>query len=164
MIKNLLPAVRRKNDKALREAGERPFLPIQREMNRLFGDFFGDFGLEPFGRVRESGFEPSIDVWEDDEKIHVKAELPGLGEKDIAVTLTPGVLSIRGEKKEEKEEKDDDYWYKETSYGSFQRSIALPEGINQEKVEAKFKNGVLNIEIPWLEDARAGKKITVKTS
>ena len=164
MIKNLLPAVRRKNDKALSRAEEHPFLPIQREMNRLFGDFLRDFGLDPFGRVREFGFEPSVDVWEDDKNIHIKAELPGLDEKDIDVTLTPDALSIRGEKKEEKEEKENGYWHKETSYGSFQRSIALPEGINQEKVEAQFKNGVLNIEIPWLEGARAGKKITVKTS
>ena len=164
MIKNLLPAVWRKNDKALCQAEERPFLPIQREMNRIFGDFYRDFGLEPFGRVRDFGFEPSIDVWEDDKKIHVKAELPGLEEKDIDVTLTPDALTIRGEKKEEKEEKDNGSWYKETSYGSFQRSVTLPEGIDQEKVEAQFKNGVLNIEIPWLEGARVGKKITVKTS
>ncbi|HRV45498.1 MAG TPA: Hsp20/alpha crystallin family protein [Smithellaceae bacterium] len=164
MIKNLLPAVRRKNDKALRQAGEHPFLPIQREMNRLFDDFFRDFNLKPLGKVWTSGFEPSMDVWENDKKIHIKAELPGLDEKDIDVTLTPDALTIRGEKKEEKEDKGNDYWYKETSYGSFQRSIALPEGIHQEKVEAKFKNGVLHIEIPWLEGARPGKKITVKTS
>jgi len=164
MIKSLLPAVRRKNDKALRHAGEHPFLPIQREMNRLFDDFFRDFNLEPFGRAKNFGFEPSVDVWEDGKKIHVKAELPGLEEKDIDVTITPDSLTIRGEKQEEKEEKDNDFWCKETSYGSFERSIALPEGINQEKVEAQFKNGVLNIEIPWLEGARTGKKIIVKTS
>lgn len=164
MIQNLLPTVRRKNDAARRQAQEYPFWPIQREVNRLFNDFFRDFGLEPFESVREYGFEPNIDVWEDDKKIYIKAELPGLDEKDIDVTITPEALTIRGEKKEDKEEKGNDYLYKETLCGFFQRSIALPEGINQEKVEARFKNGVLDVEIPWLEGSRTGKKIAIKAS
>ncbi len=114
--------------------------------------------------MHEFGFEPNLDVLEDDKKIYIKAELPGLDEKDIDVTVTPEVLTIRGKKKEDKEKKNNDYLYKETHCGFFQRSIALPEGINQEKVEAKFKNGVLGIEIPWLEGSMARKKITIKTS
>jgi HSP20 family protein len=164
MVKNLLPSVWRKNDNILRRAQESPFLSLQREMNKLFSNFFEDFSPAAFGRFPDFGFEPSIDVWEDEKKINVRAELPGLDDKDIEVNLTPDMLIIRGEKKEQKEDQDDGYWYKEASYGSFQRSIPLPEGIDQQKVEAQFKNGVLNITLPRLEGSRTGKKITIKTS
>ncbi|HPD56711.1 MAG TPA: Hsp20/alpha crystallin family protein [Smithellaceae bacterium] len=164
MFKNLLPSVRRKNGKALRQAQETPFLPLQREMNKIFDDFFNDFGLSPFSGFRTLGFEPNIDVCEDDKELKVKAELPGLEEKDIEVDLTPDALTIRGEKKDDREEKSDGYWYKESRYGSFHRVVPLPEGIDQQKAEAQFKNGVLTVTLPWMEGSKVGKKIAIKTA
>jgi HSP20 family protein len=164
MLKNLLPSVWRKNGKDLRQAQENPFLPLQREMNRIFNDFFGDFGLSPLSGFRTMGFEPDIDVWEDEKQLNVKAELPGMEEKDIEVNLTADALTIRGEKKDDREEKGDGYWYHESRYGSFHRVVPLPESIDQQKVEAQFKNGVLSIALPWKEGAKTGKKIAIKTA
>jgi HSP20 family protein len=166
MIKNLLPAVRRRSDSPLRRAEEHPFFSLQREMNRMFDDIFRGFDLTPFGGGRSfEAFSPSVDVREGEKEVTVKAELPGLNEKDIDVTLTGEALTIRGEKKEEQEKEDEGkgYWRREASYGSFLRMIPLPEGLNTEKVDARFKNGVLTITLPRLKGAKAkGKKVAVK--
>ena len=98
---------------------------------------------------------PSLDVYEEKDSVVVKAELPGMDEKDIEVNLTDNDLTIRGEKKDEKEEKGKDYWHRETSYGAFRRVIPLPEGLNREKVDARFKNGVLTITLTKLDGAKA---------
>jgi HSP20 family protein len=134
-------------------------------MNRMFDNFFRGFELSPFEDERSFGsFSPSVDVREGEKEVTVRAELPGMNEKDIEVSLTDDALTIRGEKKDEKEEKGKDYWHRETSYGSFRRVIPLPEGLNQEKVDARFKNGILTVTLARLEEAKAkGKKITVKT-
>lgn len=164
MMKNWLPSVWRKNDKAQIQSEGHPFLPLQREMNRMFDDFFRGFDIEPFGRFGNWSFEPSIDVWEDDKNINVKAELPGMDEKDIELNLTDNMLSIRGEKKDEKEDKKDGYFYRESRYGSFSRVVPLPEGIDAQKVEAKFNKGVLTVTVPKPEGAASGKKIPIKTA
>ena len=165
MIKNLLPTVWRRSESPLRRADENPFFALHREMNRMFDSFFRGFELSPFEDNRRFGsFSPSVDVREDEKEVTVRAELPGMDEKDIEVNLTDDALTIRGEKKDEKEEKGKDYWHCETSYGSFSRVIPLPEGLNQEKVDARFKNGILTVTLARLEEAKAkGKKITVKT-
>ena len=94
----------------------------------------------------------------------MKAELPGLEEKDVEVLLDNETLTIKGEKKEEKEDKGKGYYHVECSYGSFHRVIPLPAGIDQKKVQAQFKNGVLNITLPKAEEAKAkGKKIPIKS-
>lgn len=164
MIKNLLPTVWRRSDSPLRRAEGHPFLTLQREMNQMFDDVFRGFDLTPFGERRSFGdFSPSVDVQEDEKEVSIKAELPGLEEKDIEVTLTDDALTIRGEKKEEKEDKGKDYFHRETRYGSFIRVIPLPGGLNTEKVDARFKNGVLTITLPRLQDAKTkGKKVAVK--
>ncbi len=91
----------------------------------------------------------------------MKAELPGMEEKDIEVNLADNGLTIKGEKKAEKEEQGKDNWYRETSYGAFHRFIPLPEGLDKEKVDAHFKNGVLTVTLRRLEEAK-GKKIAIK--
>lgn len=164
MIKNLLPTVRLRGDSPLRRAEEHPFFTLQREMNQMFDDLFHGFDLTSSGGGRSYGaFSPSVDVREDEKEVTVKAELPGMNEKDIEVSLTENGLTIQGEKKAEKEEKGKDYWHRETSYGAFHRVIPLPQGLNTDKVDARFKNGVLTVTLPRKEEAKAkGKKIDVK--
>ena len=164
MIKNLLPTVWRRSETPLRRAEEHPFLALHREMDRLFDDFFRGFDQSPFDGGRSWGaFSPSVDVREDEKELVVKAELPGMEEKDVEVSLTDRGLTIKGEKRAEKEEKGKDNWYREASYGSFHRTIPLPEGLNMEKVNARFKNGVLTVTLARLEEAKAKeKKIAIK--
>lgn len=166
VIRNLVPWSFGKKSLPVRREEEHPFYSLQREMNRLFDDFLSDFSLMPFGEGegRFKTFTPCIDVTEDDEAIHVKAEVPGMTEKDIDVSLTSDFLTIKGEKSEETEDKKRDYYRKERSYGSFQRVVPLPEEIDTEKAEASFKNGVLNITLPKIPGASPkGKKIPVKS-
>ncbi|HMK44912.1 MAG TPA: Hsp20/alpha crystallin family protein [Dissulfurispiraceae bacterium] len=132
------------------------------EMNRLFDNFFRGFDIEPFGG-RIAGFSPKIDVVETDAEIKVAAELPGMEEKDIDVSLTKDALSIRGEKKVEKEDKGKDFYRMERSYGSFSRTIPLPVEVDADKVLADFKKGVLTVTLPKSAKAiKASKKIAVK--
>jgi len=135
---------------------------FQKEMNQLFGRFFGDF---PLGSWGEETFHPKVNVVETEQNIQVSAELPGMSEKDIDITLSENSLSIKGEKKQESEEKDKTFHRVERSYGFFQRSIPLPGQVAIDKVEANFKAGVLNITLPKLEPDKAKtKKIEIKTS
>jgi HSP20 family protein len=134
-----------------------PMHSFQREMNRLFHDFFE---VAPFGG-KDSGVFPEIDVKETDRDIRVSVELPGLEEKDVEVLLSADSLTIKGEKKEEKAES---YYRSERRYGSFSRVIPLASDIEPDKAEAKFKKGVLHITIPKTEKARADvKKIPIKS-
>ena len=164
-IKNLVPSIWRRGGIPLRRE-ESPFYAFQREMNRLFDDFFQGFDIAPFGALLEErfgGFSPSIDLKEDDKEVSIKAELPGIDEKDIEVLLSDDALTIKGEKKEEKEERGKDYYHMERTYGSFNRVVPLPLGVDTTNVEAHFKNGVLSIKLPKTEEAKAkGKKIPIK--
>lgn len=136
-----------------------PILSLQKEMDRLFRDFFE---VEPFGQRVFSTF-PEIDVKETEKEMKVHAELPGMEEKDVEVLLDSDSLTIRGEKKHEEEEKGESYYRSERRYGSFCRVIPLTSEVESDKVEAKFKNGVLTVTIPKTEKARADvKKITIK--
>jgi HSP20 family protein len=99
---------------------------------------------------------------ETDGNVMVKAELPGMDPKDIDVEVTGDMLTLRGEKKTEEEKKDERYYCRERHYGSFQRSFRLPAGVQSDKVDAQFKNGVLTINIPKSEESKQ-KKIEIKT-
>jgi HSP20 family protein len=128
-------------------------------MDRLFQDFFE---VEPFGQRVFSTF-PEIDVKETEKELKVSAELPGLEEKDVEVLLDADSLTIRGEKRHEEEEKGESYYRSERRYGSFSRVIPLTAEVESDKVEARFKNGVLTVTIPKTEKARADlKKIPIK--
>jgi len=149
----------------------RPFTSFRQEMDRLFEDFDRDWGwprstfsIEPFWR-REAAWAaaPAVDVAESDKAYELTAELPGLSEKDLDLKLANGVLTIKGEKQEEKEEKKRDYYISERRYGAFERSFRLPEGIDTDKIEASFKNGVLKVTLPKTPEAqKTVKKIDVK--
>ena len=97
--------------------------------------------------------------------LELTADLPGINEKNIEVKLTQGGLTIKGEKQEEKEEKKKDYYLRERHVGSFERRFALPEGVDTDKIEASFKNGVLAVRLPKKPEAvKPEKKIEVKTT
>jgi HSP20 family protein len=134
------------------------FEKMRREMDRLWDSFFEG---KP-RRAREEGeWFPSLDVSETKGDLVVKAELPGIDPKDIDISLNEGVLTIKGEKRQEKEEKEEGYHLIERSYGSFTRSIRLPREIQNEKINASYKNGVLKITLPKSEEAKK-KEIKIK--
>jgi len=159
-IKDIIPFGKR-NVPVRREEYE-PFSFFRHEMNRLFDDFYRGFDLEPFER-RLGTFTPNVDVSENDKQIKVTAELPGMDEKDIDVSLNKDSLTIKGEKKEEKEEKKKDYYRMERSYGSFSRTIPLPVEVDTDKVKAEFRKGVLTVTMPKTAKAiEETKKIPIK--
>jgi HSP20 family protein len=129
-------------------------------MDRLWDDYFGPGrrGLQPL----EAEFAPAIDVKETAEQVVVKAEVPGIDAKDISISVTGDVLTIKGEKKSEREEKDENYHLLERSYGSFCRSLPLPAAADLEKIEAKYDKGVLTVTCPKKEEVKP-KAIEIKT-
>lgn len=145
-----------------------PLTSLQRRMNRMFDDFFGDFGdfpLSPFGALSRGtqGFVPRLDVEETDKAITISAELAGMDEKDVEITVHDDVLTIKGEKKTEHEEKEAQRYLTERSYGSFSRTVSLPAEVDQEKIDASFKKGVLKVQLPKVpaKEVKA-KKIEIK--
>ena len=161
-LQNLVPWKRGEKKVPVKQESSHPVVRFQREMDKLFDNFFNGFDLAPWGQSW-GAFHPNVDISEDNKKIMVAAELPGLDENDIQVSLAHNVLTIKGEKKEEKEDKGKNYYHMERSYGSFQRSIPLPCEVETDKVEATFKKGVLNISLPKTAEAqKQRKKITVK--
>lgn len=152
-----------RKDVPVRREEEHPFALLQRDINALFDNFFKGFGLETF-ESRAGIISPRIDIIEGDREIKVSAELPGVDEKDIEVSLTKDTLTIKGEKKESREDKGKDYYRMERSYGSFTRTIPLPTEIDTEKVDAAFKKGILTITLPKTAKAvKETKKIAVKS-
>jgi len=165
-IKNLVPSIWNRGAVRGRRGEENLLFPLQREMNRMFDDFFHGWDEAPFevAAGKQGFFQPSIDVKESDEEITIKAELPGMEENDIEVLLSDDTLTIKGEKKDEKEEQGKTYYYMERSYGSFHRVIPLPHDVEQKKVDAQYKKGVLSITLQKTEKAKAaGKKIPIKS-
>lgn len=161
-IKDLVPRIGRGREQVpVRRMEADPFRGFQREMNRLFDDFFNDFPLtlRPGERgLAAAGFSPRVDVSETDKEVKVTAELPGMDEKDITVEMDDAAITIRGEKKEEKEEKGKNWYTREQSYGSFHRIVPLPASVEGEKANAKFKKGILTITVPKREDEQAKRK------
>ena len=139
-----------------------PFSALKAEVDSLFDSFIG--GLPAFsGMFGSSGgrgfaLTPHMDVTETDNEIVVEAELPGIDEKEVSLSLQDGVLTIRGEKKHERDEEKENYRMMERRYGSFQRSFAVPDGVDTDKIEAHFKNGVLTITLPKTVQAQKNEK------
>ncbi len=136
----------------------RDFERMRSEMDRLWNSFFERGPLRG-----EEGAEwlPSLDVAETKNEIVVKAEVPGLEPKDIDISLSEGLLTIKGEKKQEREEKEENYHLVERSYGSFTRSIRLPKEVQSDKINASYKNGVLKVVLPKSEEAKK-KEVKIK--
>jgi len=157
-IRDLVPWNRGRDLTVRRGEEPNPFLSLHREMNRLFDEAFRGFDLAPFGTDRffdrTMGW-PNIEVSETDNNVKVTAELPGLEEKDVQVELANGVLAIKGEKKTETE--DNDRLFSERYYGRFERRIPV-EDVDEEKVSASFKNGVLTVTMAKAPQAQSKVK------
>ena len=145
--------------------GDQPLQTLQSELNRVFESLLRTVpgagaaaALTPF-----TGEGPRIDVAETESEIVVAADLPGLDEKDVEVSLAGDLLTIKGERKTESEKRLLSYRINERTFGSFSRSIALPSGIDADAVHASFKNGVLTITIPKTQEAaREATRVAVK--
>ena len=136
----------------------RELTALQTEVNRLFSRAGGG------GEVAErQSWTPSIDVIETDDGIKLKAELAGMDPEDISIEVQDNVLTVSGERRFEEEVKEDKYYRIERRYGSFSRSLALPQTVDETRIEAKYENGVLEVSVPKAEIARP-KKITVSVS
>ena len=137
-----------------------PFMSLQREIDRLFEDF--SRGFPTIAGNGATALMPSMDVTETDKEIEITAELPGLEEKDVQINVADNILTIRGEKKAEKEQKDKNYRLVERSYGSFERTLELPEGVNADAIKANISKGLLKVTVPKPAPTQA-KKIEVKS-
>jgi HSP20 family protein len=166
-VRDLIPWGRTRTSVPSLMPGEEvsPFMTLHREMNRLFDDMLSRFDPGMPSLVgRTPGWAgagwPSVEVNATDNEVRVSAELPGMDEKDIEVLVDNDVLTIRGEKKSETEDKD--RRFSERYYGRFERSLALPFEVDEEKAEASFKNGVLTVTIPKSATAKdTAKRIAV---
>jgi len=151
-----------------------PITSLRERVDHLFDEFQGGW---PFGKMQHRAAHsigvpfdwvfqsPAVDFVDREKDIQLKAELPGMDEKDIEVQLTDRMLSISGEKKEEREEGEEEgnYYLSERRYGSFKRSLSIPEGVDPDKVEASFNKGVLTVTLPKTPEAqKKAKKIEVK--
>jgi HSP20 family protein len=158
-----------------RTLGPDPWQSLRTEMDRVFDRFATGFGLPSLRRMfdlepwrQESAFSftaPAVDVTEDEKAYKITAELPGLGEKDIDVSIAGDLLVLKGEKRQEREEKEKNRYVSERSYGVFQRQFVLPDSVERNKIGAEFSKGVLTLTLPKSVDAqKEQKKIEVKAS
>ncbi|MBX6376693.1 MAG: Hsp20/alpha crystallin family protein [Acetobacteraceae bacterium] len=156
-----------------------PLSALRDEMDRLFDSFVRGFSLGPGRALRRAGVElpqpfwrletgfgvttPAVDLVENEKEYRITAELPGMDARDVELMVSDDMLTIRGEKKEEKEEKAENYYLSERRFGSFQRSFQLPQGVDRDKIDAKFEKGVLTITLPKTAEAAARqRKIEIK--
>lgn len=133
--------------------GRDPFANFRHEMDRLFDDFFAPAETRSFGATA-AALQPSIDVEETEQAYVVTAELPGIAEKDIELSLADNALTLSGEKRSEHEEKDGGRRYTERSFGRFSRTIPFPAEVDADKVQAACRNGVLTVTLPKNAKAR----------
>jgi HSP20 family protein len=144
-----------------------PFLSLHREMNRLFDDVFRGTALPASAGSQGQGdvgafVNASMNVSETDKEIRISAELPGVTEQDINVSLDDDVLTIRGEKKFERKDDKENFHFVERSYGTFQRSLRLPYAVESEQIQASFENGVLTVTVPKTERQERSRRIQVQ--
>ena len=156
-LRSLMPIGRDRNV----ARSDNPFMSLQREIDQLFDDFTR--GFPTFSTGSNAKLLPSVDVNETDKQIEITAELPGLEEKDVQINVADNLLTIRGEKKAEKEEKDKNYRLVERSYGSFERTLELPDGVDPDAIKASIAKGVLTVTVPKPAPAQS-KKIEVKAA
>lgn len=158
-------------------AAWQPIDTLRGEIDRIFEDFSRGFWPAGFGRrffdlepaLRREAMPgymaPAVDVAEHDKEYLITAELPGLDDKNVELSVVDDVLTVKGEKHEEKEDKDKNYYMSERRYGSFRRSFQLPTDVDQNQIEASFQKGVLTVTLPKTPEAqKKQKKIEIKSN
>jgi HSP20 family protein len=167
-VRDLIPWGRNDGNQVsslLRNDDRDPFLSLHREVNRLFDDVFRGLGSGLPSLSTGSAFRggwPSVEISDTDQQIKVTAEVPGLEEEDIEVLLSDGVLTLKGEKRSETEDKEKQF--SERYYGRFERRIPLGVEVQDDQVDATFKNGVLTVTLPKSEKAQSQvKRIAIKS-
>ncbi len=148
--------------------------PMMNEMMNLrkqMDDMFNNFFTTPFSSIKmpslfkgeKWAWKPEVDMYETNKEVVVKANLPGCEKKDVSVDVQDNILTIKGKKEENKEVKEKDFYQREQSFGSFQRSVSLPKYANIDKAKASCKNGVLEVKFPKTKASGGkGKKIDIK--
>lgn len=156
-MRDLIPWGRQEVSPALfREEERSPFPSLRREIDRLFDDFLRTPG---FGLARSAAAWPSLEVSETDDEVRVAAELPGMNEKDIELTVQDGVLTLSGERKIEREDRE--RGWSERSYGRFERRIALPDGVDEAACDATFRDDLLTVTLPKSAEAQRARRIPI---
>jgi len=146
-----------------------PFRGLSRELGTLHREM-DELFRRTFGLTTEPAYEkggvmtPAVNTYVEGNTFFVEAELPGISKKDLDVSIDGNVLTLRAERKESKERKEENYFIRESQFGSFVRRLTLPEGVNTEKIHAAYENGVLKISIPMEKKAIAGRKVMIEGS
>jgi HSP20 family protein len=145
---------------------EKDDVSLMRRFSLDLDRLFDDFGVRPrFFRQalpQEFAWSPDVEIFERNGRFNVRADLPGLAKEDIKVHIVEGLLTIEGERKREVETKREGLYRSERSYGTFYRSIPLPEGSKVDQIQATFKNGVLEVALPLAVPEKTAKTVDVK--
>src|ERR1051325_1620824 len=128
-----------------------------RDIDELFNRFFGGTETD-LGSVRS--WTPALETFQKDGQYIIRADLPGIDPKQVDVSIADDVLTIKGERRRSNEVNEKDYHYRETSYGSFERQLGLPKGVDREKMSARYENGVLEVSVP-LPATASGRKVPI---
>lgn len=156
-MRDLIPWGRRGQNPGRPHEDTDPFMTLHREMNRLFDDVFRGFGTGGPGTGFGTMAWPQMEVVENERDIRVCVELPGMDERDVEVLMSDGLLTVRGEKKAETDDRE--HAFSERIYGRFERRIPLPRDVEEERVDASFRNGVLTVTLPRAAGAAAVRRI-----
>ena len=144
----------------------RGFYDMQSEMNRMFDEVFGDVARRSGRQQGEtpSRWAPALDALQEDGDIVVRAELPGVRPDDVDITLHNGVLTISGERKAEEQREGSGYYVRERRYGSFRRSMTLPQGVDESSISARFQDGVLEVRVAGAAAVQEPRRIQIEGS
>ena len=142
----------------------RGFYDMQSEMNRMFDEMFGNLARTGSRQLGDqpTRWAPALDVLQEDGDIVVRAELPGVKQEDVDITFQDGVLTISGVRKAEEEKEGSGYYVRERRYGSFRRSLTLPEGTDESKIHARYENGVLEVTVEGAAAVQEPKRIQIE--
>ena len=147
--------------------GRRGFYDPVSEVNRVFDDMLGNLARRPRGQqqgAEVTEWAPAIDVVTEDGNLVIRAELPGVKQEDVDITLHNNVLTVSGERKAEQEEERGGYYVRERRYGSFSRSLTVPEGVDESKIHARYESGVLKVTIEGAAQVQEPKRIQIEGS
>src|SRR3954451_5806115 len=160
-ITDLVPWKKSNSNLAVRRRETDPFLRMRQELDDVFNNMLGEWpgGLGLLNHGGMPSFMPIVDVTDTEKEIRVTAELPGLDEKDLEVSILDGSLWIKGEKREEHEEDKGDLYRRERQYGAFQRIIPLPTQVEADKIKASFNKGVLKVTLPKTKEAQSSRRV-----